>query len=239
MRKICVFVEGQTEQIFVRDFLLKWYEYDHIAIECYQIVRSDTYHAEYDVPNPNAETFYQIINVGNDNRVLSFLLDRVEKLKEKGFERIIGLRDMYGKAYRDRSQSGVIDEKLNQSFISLAKDSIEARLSSDASLVSFHFAIMEIEAWMLAMYPSLLKKFPELKEDDLRSVYNIDEDIERTVYHPADTLNEVFQMAGSSYEKHKSDANSIVSYMDKEDFETLLNSGKSQTFKSFVEALVE
>ena len=239
MRKICVFVEGQTEQIFVREFLLKWYEYDHIAIECFQIVRSDTYPAEYEVHSKNAETFYQIVNVGNDNRVLSILLERVGGLKKRGFERIIGLRDMYGKAYRDRSRPGVIDDELNQSFISLAKDSIEAKLASDASLVSFHFAIMEIEAWMLAMYPSLLKKFPELKEDDLRKVYNIDEDVERTVYHPADTLNEVFQMAGSSYEKHKSDAYSIVSCMDKEDFETLLNSGKSQTFKSFVEALVE
>lgn len=28
IRKIAVFVEGQTEYIFVRDFLCAWYEFD-------------------------------------------------------------------------------------------------------------------------------------------------------------------------------------------------------------------
>ena len=28
MRKVAVYVEGQTEYIFVREFLQKWYQYD-------------------------------------------------------------------------------------------------------------------------------------------------------------------------------------------------------------------
>lgn len=38
IRKIAVFVEGQTEYIFVRDFLCAWYEFDakKLGLECYQ-----------------------------------------------------------------------------------------------------------------------------------------------------------------------------------------------------------
>lgn len=236
MRKICVFVEGQTEQIFVREFLLKWYNYARISIECHQIIGRSSMAAEYDYPNPEAEIHYQIINVGGDSRVLSWLLDRVDGLKNEGYELMVGLRDMYGQYYRKRSTE--IDADLNKEIISAAYEVIQDRLKADAALVSFHYAIMEIEAWMLAMYPSLLRKFPNLQESDLRCIYDIDEDVEKTVYHPADTLDAVFRKAGSTYEKHRTDANSILSFMDKTDFEALLNSGKSQTFKSFVEALL-
>lgn len=236
MRKICVFVEGQTEQIFVREFLLKWFEYSHLSLECHQIIGSQTITAEYDYINPEADYHYQIVNVGNDNRVLSWLLDRVDGLKREGYELIVGLRDMYGQYYRKKSS--VIDLELNKQIISAAYEEIQERLQKNAAMVSFHFAIMEIEAWMLAMYPSLLKKFPAISEDDLNNIYNIEDDVEQTIYHPADTLNKVFNIVGSTYEKHKSDANSIVGFMEKEDFEVLLESGKSQTFKNFVNALV-
>ena len=105
-------------------------------------------------------------------------------------------------------------------------------------MVSFHFAIMEIEIWMLAMQQSLLKKFPTLKIEDLCSIYELNGDIERTIYHPAATLNEVYQLAGISYEKHKTDANSILSCMEKLDFEELLKSKLSPTFTNFVRTLL-
>ena len=211
MRKICVFVEGQTEQIFVREFLLKWFEYSHLSLECHQIIGSQTITAEYDYINPEADYHYQIVNVGNDNRVLSWLLDRVDGLKREGYELIVGLRDMYGQYYRKKSS--VIDLDLNKQIISAAYEEIQERLQKNAAMVS-------------------------ISEDDLNNIYNIEDDVEQTIYHPADTLNKVFNIVGSTYEKHKSDANSIVGFMEKEDFEVLLESGKSQTFKNFVNALV-
>jgi len=51
-------------------------------------------------------------------------------------------------------------------------------------------------------------------------------------------LNKVFQLAGCKYEKHKTDANSILSYMTKEDFELFYASGRSQSFNSFVDTLL-
>lgn len=236
MRKVCVFVEGQTEQVFVREFLLKWHQYQGVSVECYRILSKSTLPAEYDIPNPDAHYHYQIVNVGNDGRVLSWLLERVPGLRDEGYEIVVGLRDMYCQKYREKSSE--ISADLNQIFRDIVQTEIEARLQKGASIVSFHFAVMEIEAWMLAMYPSLLKKFPSLTVENLSSVYDFDADIEQTIFHPADTLNEVFMLSGDTYDKHKSDANSILSCIDKSDFELLYNSGRCQSFRLFVDSLL-
>ena len=36
---IAVFVEGQTELVFAREFLLKWFEYDanQVGVDCYSL----------------------------------------------------------------------------------------------------------------------------------------------------------------------------------------------------------
>ncbi len=237
MKKVCVFVEGQTELIFVREFLLKWYAYQGISIACYQLIGDNTIPAEYDYLSPKANVYYQLVNVGNDNRVLSWLLKRAKNLKEEGYDFIIGLRDMYSDYYRKKSK--VIDETLNERIINAAKEEIVSKLSVGDQYVSFHFAIMEIESWLLAMHQSLLKKFSLLTEDDLRSIYDTCMCIDSVIYHPAETLDRVFQLVGCRYEKHKTDANSILSYIDKSDFKALYDSNRSLSFNNFVEALLK
>ena len=160
MKKVCVFVEGQTELIFVREFLLKWYEYQNVSIECYQLIGNTAHSAEYDFLLQDAIVHYQLVNVGNDNKVLSWLLKRVKSLKEEGYELILGLRDMYSEHYR--KQSRIINVELNQQIMNNVQEQIVDWLANDESLVSFHFAIMEIESWILAMHQSLLKKFSSL-----------------------------------------------------------------------------
>jgi len=236
MKKVCVFVEGQTELIFVREFLLKWYEYQNVSIECYQLIGNTTHSAEYDFLLQDAIVHYQLVNVGNDNKVLSWLLKRVQSLKKEGYELILGLRDMYSEHYR--KQSRIINVELNQQIMNNVQEQIVDWLADDESLVSFHFAIMEIESWILAMHQSLLKKFSSLTEENLISIYDTNKCIDTTIYHPAETLDRVFQLDGCRYEKHKTDANSILSYVDKSDFQILYDSGRSMSFNSFMNALL-
>lgn len=42
-RKVAVFVEGQTELVFVRDFLRNWYAYDErvLGFDCVTLFRDD------------------------------------------------------------------------------------------------------------------------------------------------------------------------------------------------------
>lgn len=71
--KIAVFVEGQSELIFIRDLLLKWYQYDSsvIAVACCSL-RSDI-DRPVDVPynygeRDGAEYFYDILNCHGKER---------------------------------------------------------------------------------------------------------------------------------------------------------------------------
>ena len=43
MRKVAVFVEGQTELVFVRELLAKWYDYDSkkIGFSCYNLLSNE------------------------------------------------------------------------------------------------------------------------------------------------------------------------------------------------------
>ncbi len=101
MTKFAIFVEGQTELITVREFLLREFSY-LISLECRTLFKaSELKKAEYDFPNPAAHIHFQIVNVGNDNAVLSRILVREGHMWTAGYERIIGLRDMYSQAYKE------------------------------------------------------------------------------------------------------------------------------------------
>jgi hypothetical protein len=87
MRKIAIFVEGQTELIVVREYLLRWFNYADIEIECRTLFIEGKFHsAEYDYPTPNPQYHFQIINVGNDNAVLSRILKREQYMWSAGYE---------------------------------------------------------------------------------------------------------------------------------------------------------
>lgn len=64
-KKVAVFVEGLTEQIFVRELLYVWFGYDtnRIGFHCYSL-RADIIHdAPYNVGSLESEYFYQIITL--------------------------------------------------------------------------------------------------------------------------------------------------------------------------------
>ena len=67
---------------------------------------------------------------------------------------------------------------------------------------------------------------------------NLDEDPEKTVFHPAAELGKIYALVGKQYDKHKSDISSIMSLLTNDDFLQLINSGKCITFKMFAESLL-
>jgi hypothetical protein len=150
MKKIAVFVEGQTELIFVREYLLKWFEYSNISIDCYNLFSDKLHQTKYPFPNPDVDFHYQIINVGSDARVLSQMLKREKRLRNAGFSLIIGLRDMFSDDYKKVSATRGVQASINQRFIAGADNQIQAR-AVDPSSFSLCWAIMEIEAWMLGL----------------------------------------------------------------------------------------
>jgi len=99
MKKIAIFVEGQTELITVREFLLREFDYT-VKIECRTLFKPGKFNkAPYDYNSSDAEFHFQIVNVGNDTAVLQRILEREKHMWNSGYEKIIGLRDMYSQIY--------------------------------------------------------------------------------------------------------------------------------------------
>jgi hypothetical protein len=102
----------------------------------------------YDFATPTPQYHFQIINVGNDNAVLSRILKRKEYMWNSGYDKIIGLRDMYSKDYQEMST--VIDGDVNQAFINGRIETIKNR-AKQPDKIQICFAIMETETWFLGL----------------------------------------------------------------------------------------
>lgn len=235
MKKIAIFVEGHSELIFIREFLLKRFDYQHIDLECRTLFKDDRIlSAEYDFPNENAPIHFQVINVGSDVSVLQRILKREEILWNAGYERIIGLRDMYSDEYKEAmGQPREIKPLINQKFINGYNDTIKTKAIKPDNIY-FYFAIMELETWFLGI-PTLWQQ-KSITSDMIQEILKVDFfkiDPETTFLHPTETIKALLELIGEKYDKHDHEINSFLSYIEKEDFENLLTSQKCNSFKLF------
>ena len=239
-RKLAVFVEGQTELVFVREFLKQWYGYDVNAVgfDCYNLFAKEFCDAEYKYGSEDSDNYFMIVNVGNDNSVLSSIIGRLKFLRNKGFQLVVGLRDMYSSQYIKDAQKYEIVDEVSQRHVESVKEVL--RDIEDGVFVDFHFAIMEVEAWFMGMDGFMERLDGRLTQDFVSQNLNIslDDDPEKTVFHPAAELGKIYALVGKQYDKHKSDISSIMSLLTKDDFLRLIYSGKCNTFKMFSESLL-
>lgn len=233
-RKIVIFVEGQTEQQFIRDVLYVWYGYDtnRVGIFCHQLRSSNLYSVPFDVGSEESESFYRIVDACGEGTVLSAIRKNANRYANLGYEAVIGLRDMFCDAYHSVAKDRCIHIEINEKMIQLTK----AQLPQDSKISHICFAIMEIETWILSM-PELLQRIDErfTAENVLQKFnVNISADLEQTLYHPAQTVTDLLRWAGKNYDKHKDEISSITSQIQKTDCISLLNSGRCKAFNSFM-----
>lgn len=239
-RRLAVFVEGQTELIFVREFLKQWYGYDVniVGFDCYNLLAKEFRDAEYKYGSEDSENYFMLVNVGNDNSVLSSIIGRLKFLRNKGFQLIVGLRDMYSSQYiKDAKNHEIVDE-VSQKHLNSVNEVL--RNVEDGVFVNFHFAIMEVEAWFIGIDGFIERLDRHLTRDTVRQNLNInfDDDPEKTIFHPAAELGKIYALIGKQYDKHKSDISSVMSLLTNDDFLRLIYSGKCNTFKMFAESLL-
>ena len=233
MKKIAVFVEGQGELIFVRRILYHLIDPSKFSFRCLALHADSEHDIPYPHNNPNAEVHYQIINMGNDEKVLSAIKEREEILFSNGFSKIIGLRDMYSREYRVKS-GGAINENLNRRFIESTRKIISAL--NNAERINFHFSIMELETWWISMY-NLFAKI-----NDKLTVNFIDENLgcdlskidpQTEFFHPSTEFDRILHLVGSSYDKRFSEVESISSKIDDVDIENATENNRCRALKSF------
>lgn len=102
MKKMCIYVEGQTELYFVEKIVTEIANKNSVSIqlmnlkgggkrsnipETITILKSDI--------KSSTEYYVQIVNCQNDNRVQSKINETYKAMENKGFLKVLGLRDLY------------------------------------------------------------------------------------------------------------------------------------------------
>ena len=238
--KFAVYVEGLSELLFVADFLQKYFTYDsaQCGIICINLNADDAL-KEMRYPklgDESSKNYYQIVNVNNDNRVVSKMKKDLPRLLNNGFDVVIGLKDVYGSSYNNLENRSIVNRAVIEKLHKIQFDSICAG-DSDCRL---HFAIMEYEAWML----SLISHSVELKGFDVEDLFrqvklDITQDPEVTIYHPYPKVREIFMLCGEDYNKHEKDMCSFLSTLSKDDYMNLKASNHCASYGKFIDSLLD
>ena len=204
MKKLAIFVEGKTEQIFVAKLLREIAGKFQISIEIKsrqginfdKVIMKDSVTSE--------TKFYVLIyNSCGDGRVASDIKKQYRKLTESGYERIIGLRDIHPKSIIQKSK---------------LQSELENILPKGSIPINIVIAVMEVEAWFLAEYNHFLKIDPGLTPEKIQLEFGFNpqtEDMEQRL-HPTNDMELIYNYAGKGYNKSEKQLNRLASNLDYE-----------------------
>jgi hypothetical protein len=205
MKKIAIFVEGQTEQIFVTKLLVEIAGEKNIGI---QQEKSFTKNGKrlftvIDASSNNTtQKYYALIrDCGGDSCVKSDILDSYLTLGRKEYTQILGLRDVYPTPANN---------------IPKLEQGLKYRVPTGGIPINIILAIMEIEAWFLAEVTHFSLIHPSLTHQlivDTLSFDPITQDVE-TRPHPSQDIKHIYRKAGFSYDKTKSRVQRTIHVLD-------------------------
>lgn len=207
--KLALFVEGQTEQIFAEKLVrflgegadlairVKWLEGGRRTPR--QAIKiTGTRESE------GHEFFVLIVNCGQDERVKSDIREDYDRLVSKGFQHIVGIRDVF---------SGSRDNRNN---IERIRKGFQFGLRTDPIAPALILAIMEIEAWLLAEYSHFPRIHPSLTPQRIRREFGFDPatDDMRLRDHPARDLEAIYFLETIPYDKSRQTAERTINHLD-------------------------
>jgi len=211
VKKLSIFVEGQTEQLFMEKLILEIAGQHNVNLELFSATGGNNIPRKITIIkscDKMVKKYYvQIINSSTDNRVSSDINDSFNNLEKQGFSKIIGLLDVYPKQVTDYT-------KLNSISNSMLRQS--AQTSS-----KIIFSITEIETWFLKEI-NHLKSFNSIL--DTQYIKNklgydlINDDLENDVryHHASNVLDKIYNLVGRTYDKKKNKVQSLVNNIDYE-----------------------
>ncbi len=204
MKKLAIFVEGKTEQIFVNKLLREIAGTINISIEIQSQERRKFVEVIMkDIETSATKFFVLIYNSGGDGRVASDIKKQYRKLTESGYERIIGLRDIHPKSIIQKSK---------------LQSELENILPKGSIPINIVIAVMEVEAWFLAEYNHFLKIDPGLTPENIQAVFGFNpqtDDMEQRP-HPTNDMELIYNYAGKGYNKSEKQLNRLASNLDYE-----------------------
>lgn len=236
--KVAIYVEGITEAAFVYQLIKEYYQSDWTAfrLECLNL---DPQEAAKDLRNYGDETasdYYLIYDSCSDTSVSSDIKNRINSHLEAGFDKVVGLRDVYSETYKS-----LYPQQFNETSVTtFIQDITEALAIYDkGGLIRLRFAIMEIEAWLLAVDGLFQRIDPRVDVKWLQDKTKIDieKDPEKEYFHPYSHLENIYKSISRIYGKHWDAIKELIFKLTQTDFDTLYQSGKCNSFRDFHDAI--
>jgi hypothetical protein len=208
MKKLALFVEGQTEQIFAHKLIEEIAGKKNLSVQLDSLSGGATIDRTISglkLFNAEEETKYFVLirDSGSDSRVASDVRDNAINLKNNGYNMIIGLRDLFP----------LHIDKLDR----LHKTTNRA-VHSDEILCKIIIAVREIETWFLSDQTHFEKIHSDLNISKITSELGIDLskiDME-SIEFPSQTLHQIYQLVGRAYNKSKKHVDRTVDALDYE-----------------------
>lgn len=230
MKKIAIFTEGKTERILVTrliEHIAQTKNYSLKAVRIWGGVRFQT----YDLPVENIEAdgepdlSFQILDCSSQDRVVSEISERYQKLVDEGYSVIVGMRDLYPDFARDEH-----DKLMAGSLGSMPTSPVAPQLI---------FCVMEIEAWFIAEKSHFPRRHHSLTDTHIAASLGVDlQDSAENIPHPAKLLAEIYELADLSYGKSEKDVTDTVSALDLQVFANGAN-GRAHNSKKLYDLIDE
>jgi hypothetical protein len=236
--KVAIYVEGITEAGFVYQLLGEKYQWDwtKVQIACLNLDPQEAANDLRDFGLADAPNYFLIYDSGSDTSVVSDIRDRFQGHMDQGFDNVVGLRDVYSESYIEL-YGRHLDQQNIAAFIKDIQEPLEEL--NKTGFIRVRFAVMETEAWLLALSNVFQKIDNSLDADGLMTKAGVDvnSDPQTTYFHPYAKLEDIFKSIGKSYSKHWREIKEIVFKLKWTDFESLYNSGKCQSFREFYDSV--
>jgi hypothetical protein len=193
MKKVAIFVEGQTEQIFVQKLIEQIISPNKVTVTTWQLRGGTKYTRNLILLKTQSVTqqtdyYFEIYDCGSDSKVKDDIIEHSQSMKQKGFSLIIGLRDVYPN---------------NNKIASLRKYlnfGIPANIPTHIVL-----AVNEVEAWFLAEENHYTKIDTKLTLEKVNAIAGIDvsKDSTETIAHPTEKLQLIYKYTKRKHKIHR------------------------------------
>lgn len=204
VKKLAFFVEGQTEQIFLKSLLEQMAGQKRIDVHATTYQSTSLTKLELTkkrIFRSDLKYFVLLTNCENDEKVKSVILDQRPTLTSAGYSLILGLRDLYPKTVAD---------------IANVKTNIAYGLPTVGVPTRIFLAVAEVEAWFVQDHTHYAKIDPALVHSNFKANFGFDPmlDSAESVPWPSDLLHRIYQTAGKAYKKSKRHVDRTVGVLD-------------------------
>jgi hypothetical protein len=203
MKKLAIFVEGQTEQLFISKLIKEIAGIKQVAITMEQKIRGQNF-ITIEAEKITDETKYYVLirDCRNEDQVKTAIIEVAPIFASLGYEKILGLRDVYPKKH-----SEIPELRKWKNY----------RVPTKYLPINIILAVMEVEAWFLAEISHFIKIDPKLTNDMIKTLLGgFDPTVDNVElrYNPAKDLDDIYHYAGFAYTKRKANCMRTVEALD-------------------------